>query len=106
MWFFIVIGYIIFAVVIGKMDDKWREERGIKSKEPKPKRRYDYYDDDDDEEYVTRAKRRREEARKKRKARFKDDPKEDYGTYTDKDGNEHSVDYYDYCDECDEYHEE
>lgn len=103
MWAIPIIIFVVVLVAVGVKNDKWHAERGTK---PKATRGYDCYDDNEDEEYISRAKRRREERRQKRASRFKDDPKEDYDTYTDEKGNEHSVDYDDYCDECGEYHEE
>ncbi len=103
MWVLQVIIVVVVVIVIGQIDSKWRAERGIKPRAPKT---YDYYDDNEDEEYVTRSRRRREEKEQRRASRFRDDPHEDYDTYIDEKGNEHSIDYDDYCDECDEYHEE
>jgi hypothetical protein len=102
-WFLV---FVIVAIVVGIIDDRWRKEHGINPKPVKPPRKCDYYDDNEDEEYVTRAQRRREEEKRKKEERDRREWYDDYDTFTDKDGNEHSLDYDNYCDECDEYHEE
>ena len=98
-----IVAFVVVMIIVGVKNDKWHAERGTKPKSPKT---YDYYDDNEDEEYVTRSRRRHDEKRQRRASRHKDDPHEDYDTYIDEKGNEHSVDYDDYCDECDEYHDE
>ena len=103
MWAIPVIITVVVLIIIGRKNEQWHAERGTK---PKATRTDDYYDDNEDEEYVTRSRRRREKKRQRRASRFKDDPREDYDTYTDEKGNEHSLDYDEYCDDCDEYHEE
>lgn len=104
MWIVPIIIFVVAAIVIGTVDEKWRAERGMKPRVPKNHDRY--VDEDDDRKYVTRAQGKRQAKQQKRTARFKDDPFEDYSTYTDNDGNEHSLDYDDFCDDCDEYHDE
>ena len=48
----------------------------------------------------------REAEKRKKKGNARREWYDDYDTFTDKDGNEHSMDYDNYCDECDEEHEE
>ena len=103
MWAMLAIAVVIVFVVVGVKNEKWHAARGGKQK---PRIDYDFYDDNEDEKYISRTKSRREEKRQRSASRFKDDPHEDYETYTYEKSNEHSIDYDDYCDDCDEYHEE
>ena len=105
MWFALFIIVIVIGVYVKFKDDKWHEERGIKRNQDKPRKEY-HFDEYDDEAYVTRAQRRRQQEKKKKEESARRKWLDDYDTFVDENGNEHSLDYDNYCDECDEYHEE
>ena len=102
MWWLVV--FIIICAVIGTIDERWKKEHGVKPRQRDRRKKYNFFEND--EKYVSRAKRRREEKRRKRDEQARRKWYDDYDTYTDKNGNEHTLDYHNYCDECDEYHEE
>ena len=112
MWEIVfLLAMIIVGVAISQWDSK--KSRGgtshrssdstLRSKRIKP---HTFSDDSDVTEYLSRTQKKRDKAQRKKQEYTLNEWYDDYETYTDEDGNEHSLDYDDYCDECDDYHEE
>lgn len=111
MWEIIfILAMIIVGVAISLWDRKKNESdasHGFSNSSPRSKRSKTHgFLDADGSEYKTGSQKRREEKKRKKQECARQEWYDDYETYTDEDGNEHSLDYDNYCDECDDYHEE